>query len=241
MIAPDGQPDISCGPRALPLRIFQTTPLNEIQALFETVNPVPNAVPNYNGAPGQYLPVVRLDPSTGSRSLDLIRWGIPFPWPSNDPTTLRVAVMAEAVATTPAYRDAFEHRRCLILADGFFAGYKRSDGTSQPHAIKSADGALLALAGVWDEWRGSPPGAAVHTCTIITVPSNELMAPIADRMPAILPREDWPEWLGETKSPVDRLLSLRWSYPAKQMEAYRVAARIGDARNNDASLIEPLA
>jgi putative SOS response-associated peptidase YedK len=225
----------------LPLCIFQTTPLNEIQALFETVNPVPNAVPNYNGAPGQYLPVVRLDPSTGSRSLDLIRWGIPFPWPSNDPTTLRVAVMAETVATTPAYRDAFEHRRCLILADGFFAWQERPGGTRQPYAIRNADGTPFALAGLWDEWRGSATTGAVHTCTVITVPSNEMIAPINRRMPAILPREEWSEWLGEKKGPIDRLLSMPSSYPAERMEAYRVSEKVGDARNNDASLIEPLA
>jgi putative SOS response-associated peptidase YedK len=68
-----------------------------------------------------------------------------------------------------------------------------------------------------------------------------MIAPINRRMPAILPREEWSEWLGEKKGPIDRLLSMPSSYPAERMEAYRVSEKVGDARNDDASLIEPLA
>ena len=59
-------------------RVVQKTPLNEIRVLFETVNPVPNAAPTYNGAPTDRLPVVRIY-HDGRRSHDLLRWGL-VPW-----------------------------------------------------------------------------------------------------------------------------------------------------------------
>ncbi len=187
-------------------RIFLKTPLREIQLLFETANPILDAAPDLNGAPGQHWPVVRRDPSTGSRLLDLICWGMPFSWPRDGPTTLRVSVRGETVATTSAYRDAFERRRCLVPVDGFCVWRELPDGTKQPHAIRSTDREPLALAGLWDEWRGS--AEAVHTFTIITVRANELMAPIDKRMPAILPREEWLGWLGEREASAEMLSAI---------------------------------
>ena len=184
--------------------------------------------------------MVRLDRAAAARSLDLIQLGVPFAWPS-DPTTLRVDVMCETVATRSAYRDAFERRRCLVPVDGFYAWQTRPDGTKQPHAIVSADRVPLALAGLWDEWRGSAPTETVQNFTIITVPSNEVMAPVDNRMPAILPREDWREWLGEREASTDRLLTMLRICPADRMEVYPVSERVGSVRNNDASLIQPLA
>lgn len=226
---------------SLPYRILQKAPLREIELLFETVNPIPNTGPNYNGAPGQRLLVVRRDPNTGARSLDLMCWGMPLPSPKDDPVKLRVDVMSETVATTPAYRDAFEHRRCLVPVDGFCAWQEQPDGVSQPHAIRSADGTPLALTGLWDEWHSSAPAKAAKTVTIITVPSDELMAPIADRMPAILPRREWAGWLGEQETSIEQLLSMLRPYPAQLMAAYPVSDKVADIRNNDAGLIEPLA
>jgi putative SOS response-associated peptidase YedK len=219
-------------------RVFLTTPPKEIQALFETVNPAPNVAPNYNGAPRQRLPVVRLDRNTVARSLDLLQWGVPFPSPGDASTTLRVNVTCETVATRSAYGDAFERRRCLVPVDGFYAWQKRPEGRKQPYAITSADRAPLALAGFWDEWRSS--AEAVQTFTIITVPPNELMASIHHRMPAILPREGWLEWLGEREASNDKLLAMLRFYPAELMEAYPVNERVGNVQINDASLIQPL-
>jgi putative SOS response-associated peptidase YedK len=218
-------------------RVFLATPPGEIGVLFEAVNPVPNVAPNYNCVPGQPLSVVRLDPNTGARSLDLIQWGIPFPWPRDGSNTLRVNVTCETVATTSAYRDAFERRRCLVPADGFYAWQKRSDGTRQPYAIISADRTLLALAGLWDAWQGRE---TVETVTIVTGPANELMASVHNRMPAILPREMWSDWLGEREASSEELLAMLQPYPSELMQAHLVSERVGNERNNDPGLIEPL-
>jgi putative SOS response-associated peptidase YedK len=157
------------------------------RVLFETVNAVPNSAPNYNGAPTQQLPVVRLD-EEGRRSLDLLRWGlIPF-WAKDSAIGMRcINAMAETAAAKPAFRDAFRRRRCLVPVDGFYEWQKRSTGKKQPYAIVSADGKPFAMAGLWENWKEPQSGETVRTFTIITGPPNELVAPIHNRMPVILP------------------------------------------------------
>jgi putative SOS response-associated peptidase YedK len=222
-------------------RVIQKTPLGEIRVLFETMNAVPNSASNYNGAPTQLLPVVRLD-DEGRRSLDLLRWGlIPF-WAKDPAIGMRcINAMAETAAAKPAFRDAFRRRRCLVPVDGFYEWQKRPTGKKQPYAIISADGKPFAMAGLWENWKEPQSGETVRTFTIITGPPNELVAPIHNRMPVILPPSHWRAWLGEDPAPAEELQTLLQPYPADLMRAYPVDTRVGNTRNNDAALIEPVA
>jgi putative SOS response-associated peptidase YedK len=102
-------------------RFVQETPLGEIQVLFETTNPVPNAPARYNAAPTQDLAAVRFNPQTRQRALDLLRWGLVPLWvkdPSFGPKCINAR--SETVATNNIFREAFERRRCLIPADAFY-------------------------------------------------------------------------------------------------------------------------
>ena len=149
-------------------RVIQKTPLGEIRVLFETANALPNTAPNYNGAPTDHLPVVRLD-RDGRRSLDLLRWGL-IPYWAKDPSigARCINAMAETVAAKPAFRDAFRRRRCLVPVDGFYEWQKRPAGKKQPYAIVSADGKPFAMAGLWENWKEPQSGETVRTFTIIT-------------------------------------------------------------------------
>jgi putative SOS response-associated peptidase YedK len=134
-------------------RIIVRTPLAEIGNLFETTNPVPNMAPNYNGAPTDNLPVVRLD-RDGRRSLDLLRWGLIPAWSKDAKIGPRcINAQAETVATKPAFRDAFRRRRCLVPVDGFYEWRKLTGGGKQPYAIVASDGLSLALACLWERWK----------------------------------------------------------------------------------------
>jgi putative SOS response-associated peptidase YedK len=246
-------------------RVVQKTPLAEIRVLLETVNPVPNAAATYNGAPTQNLAVVRLD-AEGRRSLDLMRWGLIPSWAKDKAIGPRlINAMAETVATKPAFRDAFRRRRCLVPVDFFYEWRKTGSGKQpsgkqpsgkqpsgkqpsgkqpsgkQPYAIGLADGAPMALAGLWERWTDPQDGATLRTFTVITGPPNEAVAPIHNRMPVVLPRESWRRWLGEDRTETDELQALLRPYPAEAMRAYPVAARVGNVRNNDAELLTPMA
>jgi putative SOS response-associated peptidase YedK len=226
-------------------RVVQKTPLDEIRVLFETVNPVPNAAATYNGAPTQSLAVVRLD-RDGRRSLDLLRWGLIPAWAKDKSIGPRlINAMCETVATKPAFRDAFRHRRCLVPVDFFYEWQKTGGGKQpsgkQPYAIGLADRLPMALAGLWERWKDPEDGATLRTFTVITGQPNALVAPIHNRMPVILPRETWRRWLGEDRVEGDELLALLRPYPAEAMHAYKVAMRVGNVRNNDPELLVPVA
>ncbi len=224
-------------------RFVQKTPLGDIQVLFETANPVPNAPPHYNAAPTQDLAVVRYNPATRQRSLDLLYWGLVPLWAKDKRFGARcINARAETIATQPSFRDAFERRRCLVPADGFYE-WQKSGGKTLPYAIVPAKG-VFAFAGVWERWRdpAADPahGAILRSFAIVTFLPNELCAPIHDRMPVILPSEAWPLWLGEAAASPQDLRALLRPCPAALMRAYRVGPAVGNVKNDEPGLLEPL-
>jgi putative SOS response-associated peptidase YedK len=221
-------------------RFVQKTTLGEIQILFETVNPVPNAAPRYNAAPTQDLAVVRHNPQTRERSLDLLRWGLVPLWakdPSFGPKCINAR--SETVATNNVFRDAFAQRRCLVPADAFYEWQKRADKTTIPYAIVPADGDMFAFAGLWERWKDPADGSILRSFTIVTGTANALCAPIHERMPVILPREAWRLWLGETPASAAELLALLQPYPAERMRAYPIGRAVGNVKNDDPRLLDP--
>jgi putative SOS response-associated peptidase YedK len=218
-------------------RVVQKTPLREIRVLFETVNPIPNTAPTYNGAPTDRLPIIRLDRDR-RRSLDRFRWGL-IPYWANDKSIGPRCIDAkrETVIATPAFRKAFRRRRCLVPADFFyFYEWQKTVGGKQPYAIGLADGTPMAFAGLWERWKDPAAGGTLHTFTIITGPPNALCAPIHNRMPIILPREAWRRWLGEDEAGIEELLGLLRPYPADLMRACPVDVRVDNVRNNSPDL-----
>ena len=221
-------------------RFVQKTPLGEIQVLFEASGPTPNMMPRYNAAPTDSLAVVRFNPQTRARSLDLLRWGLVPLWAkdlSSGPKCINAR--RETVATNNIFRDAFERRRCLVPADGFYEWQKRG-GKTQPYAIVPQPGSLFAFAGLWERWKNPDDGSIVRSFTIVTGLPNALCAPIHDRMPVILAPEVWRLWLGEEEASREELQALLAPYPAELMRAYPVGPRVGNVRNDEPALLEAI-
>ncbi len=222
-------------------RFVQKTPLGEIRVLFETANPVPNAAPRYNCAPTDGLAVVRFNPQTRARSLDLLRWGLVPLWAKDlsfGPKCINAR--SETVATNNIFKDAFERRRCLVPADAFYEWKKLGSKTTQPYAIVAEPGALFAFAGLWERWKSPADDSIVRSFTIVTGKPNPLCAPIHDRMPVILPPEVWPLWLGETDADAAAMLALLTPYPSERMRVYPIGPRVGNVRNDTPDLLDPL-
>jgi len=136
-----------------------------------------------------------------------------------------------------------------VPVDNFYEWRKTAAG-KQPYALALAGRGIMALAGVWENWHSpaGPPrsrsGAAgewVRSFAIITTTPNELCAEIHNRMPVILKPAAWPLWLGEEPADEPALKALLAPYPSDEMIAWPVSARVGNVRNNDSSLIEPVA
>jgi putative SOS response-associated peptidase YedK len=200
---------------------------------------LPNFPPSWNVAPTDSLPVVRYDAKAGQRSLDMLRWGLIPYWAKDIKVGFaNINAKAEGIESKPAFGKAFERRRCLVPFDNFYEWKKTGTG-KQPYAIALADRGIMALAGLWENWH-SPAGEWVRSFAIITTQPNELCAELHDRMPVVMRPEVWPAWLGEEPTSMQDLKAMLAPCPSDQMISWPVSARVGNVKNNDPSLIEPI-
>jgi len=193
--------------------------------------------PRFNIAPTQ--PVLAI-PNDGRHEADFFIWGLIPMW-AKDPSigSRLINARAETIAEKPSFRGSLKHKRCLILADGFYE-WKTVEGkkSKTPYFIHMKDRKPFAFAGLWDSWN-SPDGSQVRTCTIITTEPNDLMSIIHDRMPAILHPRDYAKWLDEAPQTPDALKPLIKSFPADRMDAYPVSPLVNKPANDMPELVVP--
>ncbi|MBL0386806.1 SOS response-associated peptidase [Tumebacillus sp. ITR2] len=184
--------------------------------------------PRYNIAPGQMLTAVIQH--EGQKRLGQLKWGlVPF-WAKDASIGYKtINAKSETVAEKPAFKNAFQRKRCLIPADGFYEWQKSASG-KQPMRILLKDREIFTMAGLYDTWT-SPEGEKLHTCTILTTKPNPLVSEIHDRMPVILRREDEGLWLDREHFDSDLLHSLLTPYSEDEMFSYPVAAMVGHVKN----------
>ena len=196
--------------------------------------------PRYNIANGTRIAVITQGNETGARYLEGYNWGlIPF-WATKDDAKHRLPfARSETLDDKPAFRQAFTTRRCLIPANGFFQ-FKRMDGHNIPLYVRMRDREYSAFAGIWDEWT-TPEGWALRTVALITTEANRLLAPLGQRMPAILRPEDEADWLNPEHRNLDELQRLLQPAPAKEMEICAVTARVNFENFNQPETVEALA
>ena len=169
----------------------------------------------------------------------LMRWGLIPGW-AKDPAigSKMFNARAETVADKPSFKKALRLQRCIIPASAFFE-WKGAPGAKVKQRIARTDGELFGFAGLYDTWK-SPEGERIATCTIITTEPNEVVAPIHDRMPLILPESAYELWLDPAVKDPKKLRSLLVPYPADEMEAYPVGLLVNSPANDVARCIEPV-
>lgn len=184
----------------------------------------------FNIAPGQVVIVVR--PAKAGLELDALEWGLVPSW-SRDPRggPRPINARAETVAEKPMFRGPFKNGRCIIPASGFYE-WKAEGRGKTPWYIHPQGEPLFAFAGLSSLWEG--PEGELRTCTIITTTPNALMRALHDRMPAILPREHWAEWLDPAERDPGRLLV---PHPEQGMACHPVGPGVGNPRNEGPGLI----
>ena len=187
----------------------------------------------YNVAPTQdVLTVVGGDTRQGM----LMRWGLIPYWAKDTSLGSRmINARAETVAEKPAFRDALRKRRCLILADGFYE-WQRTGAAKRPMRAVMRSGEPFAFAGLWSTWKGRN-GDRISSCSIITTVANDLLRPIHDRMPVILPKEQEEFWLDASVEDSSALASVLTPYPAQAMEMYEVSTLVNSTGNDGPEVI----
>jgi len=194
-------------------------------------------LPRFNIAPTQPVAVVTDDEK---RKVELFRWGLIPSW-AKDPTigSRLINARAETLSEKPAFRKAFERRRCLILADGFFEWAIPAENVKRktPYYFQLASGKPFTFAGLWEFWR-TPEGEELRTCTIITCPANEAIAPFHDRMPVILPKAVRWSWLDPLAKPAELSQMLK-PYPAGEISFRPVSTLVNSPAIDAPEIILP--
>ena len=251
-------------------RMTLKTPAEALARQFGVDLSVPFA-PNYNLAPTDPVAIYRLTAdSLGARSrprtegarseppralalarapetlqpqLTVVRWGlVPF-WSKDLSGGARmVNARVETVAQKPAFKESFERRRCLVLADGFYEWKKEGD-LKQPYYFRRVDRTPFALAGLWARWwpKDVEDVACVESCAVLTLEAEPPFSRIHTRMPAVLSSENHERWL-TTSDPVllEGIARGAKEVLGPSFESFPVSTYVNNVRSEGPRCIEPL-
>jgi putative SOS response-associated peptidase YedK len=191
----------------------------------------------YNIAPTDEVLTVTTDKQGAPRG-ELLRWGLVPSW-AKDPSigSKLINARVETAAEKPAFRRAFEHYRCLIIADGFYEWRRTPGARKQPFHITRDDHEPFAFAGLWSIWHADEQ-RTLRTCTILTTAANPAIASLHDRMPVILTPGHEQDWL-DLDAPPDRLHEILAGLPARHTELAEVGFAVNDVHNDGPECLEP--
>lgn len=222
-------------------RFKLSTPAEELRREFGFVEH-PNLAPRYNIAPTQEVPVLRQRRAPkGERTLQNLRWGLIPSWAKDAKiASSLINARSETLAEKPAFAAAFRKRRCLVLADGFYAWVGEGEG-KQPYLVTRRDGGAFAFAGLWERWTPKAAGkesAFIDSFTIVTTEANALLRPLHPRMPVILPAAHCTSWIDPDASP-ESLKPLLAPAEDDLLRYYPVSKRVNSARIDEPDLADP--
>ena len=223
-------------------RFTQERPASELAEIFAAEPLADELGARYNVAPTDeaFVVVQRED----RRALTAYRWGLVPHWSTDRKSASRMFnARAETITASPAFREAFRRRRCVVPVDSFYE-WKREGTIRQPYRVTRTDGMPLALAGLWAGWHDPATEEVQRTFTIVTTTPNAAMADLHDRMPVVLGASSWDRWLTDGRSgpQVDpgELLAMLRPTDAVPLRIYPVNRYVNDVRRDGPELIEPL-
>jgi putative SOS response-associated peptidase YedK len=198
---------------------------------------------NYNVTPRADVPVVA--ESHGTRTLDLVRWGLVPSWAKDLKIGDRlINARADKLASSNAYKRAFARRRCIVPADGFYE-WQVVEGKrpKQPWFFRRRDGEPLAFAGLWEIWHDpndpdQEHAPRIRSCVIITTDANDVVRPVHDRMPVVLAEDAWDEWLDGDNHETEKLQRLLVPAPPGEFESWAVPLLVNKPAHNGPELLE---
>lgn len=211
----------------------------KIIAEFFKLSEVPDIKPRYNIAPTQSIATVTVFPEKNQRQFQFMRWGLIPSWAKDMKIgSHTINARSETVAEKPAFRSAIKHRRCLIIADGFYE-WQPQGKKKQPYYFTMANGEPFAFAGLWENWE-SPEAENIVSCSIITTAANSTVQPVHDRMPVILPQGNWEQWLDPSVDKAQEVLPLLQPYDQAAMKANAVSTIVNSPTRDSPECIQTI-
>jgi putative SOS response-associated peptidase YedK len=242
---------------ALPPRIepdYNVAPTKEVYAVVERP---PRRAASDEAASGRGGDDASDQDQPAERQLRVVTWGLVPSW-AKDPKigSKMINARMETVAEKPAFRRAFDRRRAILPADGYYEWYtpeadsplgrtKAGKPRKQPFFIRPKDGSILAMAGLYELWRDptkadDDPTRWLWTCTVITTDAEDDLGRIHDRMPLMLTPDKYDAWLDPDNHDREGLLGLLEPATPGLLEAYPVSTLVSNVANNGPELVEPL-
>jgi putative SOS response-associated peptidase YedK len=197
-------------------------------------------LPRFRVLPTEQVPVVVQ--TGGEREATQMRWGLVPWWTHGVPlkaSTINATV--ERLDSAASYRDAWRReQRCIFVMGGFYEPHVNEDGSRDQFFVRLSEREVFGVAGLWERSRRADDSYLL-SCTLITVPANQLLAAVHNqkpRMPAILAESEYHDWLS---APPPQARALLRPYPAAAMRAWKVSRRVNKPQlPDDERLIEPL-
>ena len=221
-------------------RFSLRTPLHQLIDQFLLTSPPDlSLTPRFNIAPTQTIMAVRRQAEHPERELAAFHWGLIPSWSKDAKIGNRmINARSETVAEKPSFRDAFKHRRCLILCDGYYE-WQAEGGRKQPYFFHREDDQPFAFAGLWERWTDPQSGSNKETTTILTTAASEAVRPFHHRMPVILGADDYDCWLDPEQSDRSLLEPLLVPQSAENLLIDPVSTLVNSPRNDDPRCLEP--
>ena len=206
--------------------------------LFGSLKVPPKLPPGrFNTAPTQEVTAIRT-PHTGGREAAAFRWGLVPRWAKDLSLGVRmINARCETVAEKPSFRDAIAKRRCLVPMCGYYE-WQGDKKARQPFYVHLEDKRPFAVAGIWERWRGTD--GEVETVSLLTQEATERMARLHHRMPVMVPRERFDEWLNPDLRDPGLLVSFYNQGALDGLTWYAVDSVVNNARNDVPECIAPL-
>ncbi|MFN8576167.1 MAG: SOS response-associated peptidase [Candidatus Sericytochromatia bacterium] len=190
--------------------------------------------PRYNSAPSQFLPVIT---NKEPNIVQFFKWGL-IPYWSKDPNIGHKMINArsETITEKPSFKNPFKTKRCLVIADSYYE-WKNTEEGKIPYRIKLKDNNVFAFAGIWEIWNKEE---SIKSFSIITTKASDEISDLHERMPVILPYENYKAWLNnELKE--DEALSIIKDCLKDKFEYYQVSKKVNSPTNDNKDLILKIA
>lgn len=238
-------------------RFVSTSPPDQVAAFFGADVAVESLGENYNVAPTHDVyAVVAREVRPDVPRLEAVHWGLIPSWAKDRKIASRmINARSETLAEKPAFKRLFEKQRLLIPMDGFYEWKTGAPGgpltakgkpAKQPMFIHRLDGEPMAVAGLWAAWKDPEATDAagapmwLHSATVVTTAANATMSAVHDRMPVMVPRSRWDEWLDPGNHDVESLRTLFDMGSDRSLTMHPVSTDVNSVRNNRTTLIEEI-